>query len=48
MKRTLDCPCGVRVNGEDEDDLVEQVSRHLAERHPGRDYSRDEILFMAF
>jgi hypothetical protein len=48
MKRTLDCPCGERIRGENEDDLVEKAQAHLAERHPDLEYSRDEILFMAF
>ena len=48
QKRTLDCPCGVRLRGQDEDDLVEQAQQHLKDKHPGREYSRDEILFMAF
>ena len=48
QKRTLDCPCGVRLNGDDEDDLVAKAQEHLKERHPGMEYSREEILFMAF
>jgi hypothetical protein len=45
---TLDCPCGERIVGEGEDDLVEKARRHLAAAHPGRQYSREEILFLAF
>jgi hypothetical protein len=48
VKTTLDCPCGTRIVGEDEDDLVEKTQAHLAEKHPGLEYSRDEILFIAF
>jgi predicted small metal-binding protein len=48
MKKTLDCPCGERIQGKDEDDLVAKVKQHLAEVHPDRDYSREEILFLAF
>lgn len=44
MKTKLVCPCGTVVRGEDEDDLVEKAHQHLAERHPGRHYSREEIL----
>jgi predicted small metal-binding protein len=44
----LDCPCGTRIVGTDEDDLVAKVQEHLAKEHPGREYSRDQILFMAF
>ncbi len=48
MKRNLNCPCGEAIVGSDEDDLVEKVQSHLAANHAGRDYSRDEILFMAY
>jgi predicted small metal-binding protein len=48
MKKTLECPCGQVVNGTDEDDLVEKVQQHLRDKHPGREYAREEILFMAF
>jgi hypothetical protein len=47
-KRILDCPCGERIVGTREDQLVEKAERHLAMSHPGRRYSRDEILFLAF
>ena len=33
---------------ENEDDLVEKAQAHLSEEHPGRDYDRDAILFMAY
>jgi hypothetical protein len=48
VKRNLTCPCGEYIQGEDEDDLVEKVNQHLAAAHPGHEYSRDEILFMAY
>ncbi|MBL7498344.1 DUF1059 domain-containing protein [Frankia sp. CNm7] len=48
MKTTLDCPCGTRIVGDDEDDLVEKAQAHLAEKHPHLEYDRDAILFMAF
>ncbi len=47
MKTTLACPCGTVIRGTDEDDLVERTQAHLASEHPGRDYDRDSILFMA-
>lgn len=47
MKTTLDCPCGEHIVGADEDQLVELTNKHLAENHPGHEYSRDEILFIA-
>ena len=30
-----------------DDELVEKVQEHLAAEHHGREYSREEILFMA-
>ena len=48
MKTHLNCPCGESIVGTDEDDLVEKTQKHLAENHPGHEYSRDEILFIAF
>lgn len=48
MKTRLTCPCGEHIVGTDEDELVARVRQHLAENHPGHDYSRDEILFMAY
>jgi hypothetical protein len=48
MKRNLNCPCGETIVGTDEDDLVAKTQAHLAENHPGHEYSRDEILFIAY
>ena len=47
MKTRLTCPCGEVSRGEDEDQLVELTQAHLAEAHPGMEYGRDEILFIA-
>ncbi|WP_183094589.1 DUF1059 domain-containing protein [Nocardioides stalactiti] len=44
---SLRCPCATTIRGEDDDDLVQKVQEHLAAEHPGREYSREEILFMA-
>jgi hypothetical protein len=46
----LDCACGERITGNDEDDLVEKVQAHLAEAHPDKvgEYTRDQILTLAF
>lgn len=44
---SLRCPCAVTIRGADDDELVEKVREHLAAEHPGREYSREEILFMA-
>ncbi len=47
MKTRLTCPCGHRITATDEDDLVAQTQQHLAEEHPGHDYDREQILFIA-
>ncbi|EXG82883.1 hypothetical protein [Cryptosporangium arvum] len=48
MKTKLSCPCGEWIEGVDEDDLVARTQAHLAAAHPDLDYSRDEILFLAY
>ncbi|MQY28112.1 MULTISPECIES: DUF1059 domain-containing protein [Nocardia] len=48
MKTRINCPCGEYITGETEDELVSKTKAHLSEKHPGHDYSRDEILFMAY
>jgi hypothetical protein len=48
MKTRLDCPCGEVIVAEDEDALVEAAQAHLREKHPDLEYSRDEILFIAY
>ena len=47
MKTRLTCPCGVSIVGDDEDDLVAKTQAHLAESHPGLEYDREMILFIA-
>lgn len=47
MKTRLMCPCSEYIVAEDEDSLVEKVQAHLAAEHPGREYDREMILFMA-
>jgi hypothetical protein len=47
MKTRLTCPCGASIVGTDEDDLVEKTQAHLAESHPGMEYDREQILFIA-
>lgn len=48
MKTEIDCPCGEHIVGENENDLVDKVSQHLAKEHPGHEYSREQILSMAY
>lgn len=47
MKTRLTCPCGERIVAADEDDLVSQTQAHLAKVHPGLEYDRESILFIA-
>jgi hypothetical protein len=47
MKTRLTCPCGESFTAADEDSLVTQVQAHLAEAHPGLEYDREQILFIA-
>ena len=47
MESKLRCPCGAKVEGRDDDELVTLTQEHLAAEHPGREYSRDEILMLA-
>jgi predicted small metal-binding protein len=48
IRRQLDCPCGAHLEGDDEDELVAVATAHLAEEHPGLEYTREQILFMAY
>ncbi len=48
VKTHLNCPCGEAIRGQDEDELVELALAHLAEAHPGMEYEREHILFMAY
>jgi hypothetical protein len=47
MKTMLMCPCGELIEGKDEDDLVDKARAHLRDKHPGHEYTREQILFMA-
>ena len=48
MKTHLNCHCGEAIRGQDEDELVELALAHLAAAHPGMEYEREHILFMAY
>ena len=39
---------GEAITGKDEDELVDLTQAHLASVHPGLEYDRDSILFMAY
>ena len=47
--KVVHCPCGVDVQGEDDDALVANVEAHVASDHPDQvgEMSRDQILSMA-
>jgi hypothetical protein len=47
--KAVSCPCGEHVEGEDDDQLVENVEAHIASEHPDMvgKYSREQILEMA-
>ncbi|GAB3348017.1 hypothetical protein [Amycolatopsis echigonensis] len=47
VPRSLRCPCGEYIQASDSSALITRVRAHLAASHPGREYSDDEILFMA-
>jgi hypothetical protein len=48
--RAMYCPCGERIVGPDDDELVRRAEEHLRTAHPelvGK-YSREDILVFAF
>ena len=47
--QVVHCPCGVDVEGESDDQLVENVQAHIAADHPEQvgQYSREQIVEMA-
>jgi predicted small metal-binding protein len=48
VKTKLDCPCGKHIEAEDEDELVQKVQEHLRAEHPDHEYTRDQILMLAY
>ena len=49
MAKAVDCPCGVTVSGETDDELVANVEQHVQTDHPDmvETMTRDKILGMA-
>jgi predicted small metal-binding protein len=49
VAQKVDCPCGVTVRGDSDDELVTNVERHVQEEHPDMvgTMSREQILGMA-
>jgi hypothetical protein len=47
--QVVHCPCGTDVEGETDDQLVENVQTHIQSDHPDMvgKYSREQILGMA-
>ena len=47
--KVVHCPCGTDVEGESDDQLVENVEAHISADHPDMvgKYSREQILGMA-
>jgi predicted small metal-binding protein len=49
MAKAVDCPCGVTVRGETDDELVTNVEQHVQEDHPDMvgTMTREQIMEMA-
>ena len=49
MAKAVDCPCGVTVRGETDDELVANVEAHVQSDHPDMvgTMTRDKIMEMA-
>ena len=49
MAKAVDCPCGVTVRGETDDELVANVEQHVQTDHPDMvgSMTRDKIMEMA-
>lgn len=41
--RVIDCPCGHRLEGVDNEDLFEQAREHVDRDHPGMERTDEEI-----
>ena len=49
MSKKVDCPCGVTMRGDDDDELVTNVQAHVRDEHPemAGSMTREQILAMA-
>ena len=56
MNKVITCPeplhgrgeqCGDMIRGEDDDDIVAKVQKHLKDVHGGMEISREEVLALA-
>jgi hypothetical protein len=41
--RAIDCPCGHRLEGADDDVLVRLAREHIAEHHPDMERSGEQL-----
>jgi predicted small metal-binding protein len=41
--RAIDCPCGHRLEGADDEELVRLAREHVDSHHPDMDRSDDEL-----
>jgi predicted small metal-binding protein len=41
--RAIDCPCGLRLEGENDDELVRLAREHVDSHHPDMERSDDEL-----
>lgn len=41
--RVIDCQCGTTIKAANDAELENQVRAHVAEEHPGREMSDDEV-----
>jgi predicted small metal-binding protein len=49
MAKEVNCPCGVTMRGDTDDELVKNVEQHVRENHPDMvdTMTRDKIMEMA-
>jgi predicted small metal-binding protein len=49
MTKVLNCECGYTVRGKDDEELLDNVERHVAEQHPDLvgTVTREDLLSMA-
>lgn len=43
MGRLIECPCGLELNGTNDEELFALARRHVTEHHPGMQRTDDEL-----
>ena len=43
MGRLIECPCGLQLNGANDDELFALARRHVSEHHPGMQRTDEEL-----